>query len=227
MKTATIIAMTGFLIMFSFFIIYMPSDLYESGFTPKQYNIPDEFSAFDIMPKDVYIEHTLNYQDSTVYEFNDTQAIKINYCTFIEPNIISLWYARNKWIIYLYEPEYISPKITKPLLASNWIVSQNCSIVKMDWLCECVFEDTNTTRNDIELAFDSGEMNCTVYFISEREENIIGARDIVFALLSFRLPSIYQDIHPLFAIFLSVIIYIPLTFIVFEILMRILHGGGG
>ncbi len=226
MKTASIIAITGFLITFSFLISYMPEDLFTSGISPQYYNIPDEFSAFDVLPKDTYEEKTLIYQDSTIYEFANTTAIKINYCKFLNPDFITIWYSQTKWLIYIYEQISLYPWIGKELLIANWIDDSNCSVVKMNYLIETVFEDTNTTRNDIGLAFDSGELNCTVYLVSKDTEDIIGARDIIFALLSFRLPSLYQDVHPLFAIILSIAIYIPLTFIVFSILMTILHGGG-
>lgn len=224
MRTEIIIVFVSFLILFSFLIVYMPEELYTSGFTPQYYNLPEEFSAFDVLPKDVYMEKTLTYEGSTVYEFNDTMAIKINYCKFLNPDCITIWYSRTKWIIYIYEEISLYPWIDRNLLISNWINSNNCSVVKMNYLIECVFEDTNISRNNIGTAFDNGELNCTVYLASENENNIVGARDIIFALLSFRLPSIYSDIHPMFAILLSVLIYVPLTFIVFSVMMKIIHG---
>ncbi len=89
-------------------------------------------------------------------------------------------------------------------------------------------KDWNGSRNDIELAWDEGLMNCTLYASADLDDTnqYLGAREIIFALITFRLPSVYASINPLFGFIMSIFFFVPLAFISFTILMYILHGIG-
>ncbi len=225
MRNVSIIVLVVFIATWMGLIMYMPNELYSSGYDYPYPNIPEEFRAYDTLPSETELEKNLNKGSSTIYEFTEEKtAIKVTYDTIYWSDLIVLFYSKTKFIVYIYEEIPLYPPIDKVTLTNNWDSYNNISIVKMTYLVDCKFEDANTSRNDIGLAFEDGNLNCTIY-MKAKDSDIIGAKEIVLSLLTFRIPSIYPSIHPLFGYLISVIIYVPIVFATFAIFIKILHGG--
>ena len=213
-------------------IAYMPTELYTSGYTGTRYVLPDEFEAWTNIPRDFSITKPLAFGGITVYDFSDyfntTQKFRIEYEYVLSNNIVVKGLTSQIFDFgFMVYP--LQPVVTKALLLSSWDSTENVSyIVVQDYsrITELYFIDANGTRNDIEDAYDDGELNCTVAvptsFIEPSE--YIGARDIVVALITFRLPSVFADVNPIMGFVLSATLMIPLSFIFFAIIMWALHG---
>ena len=212
-------------------IAYMPTELYTSGYTGTRYTLPDEFNAWHILPRDFSITKPLVYEGTTVYDFSDyfntTQKFRIEY-EYIFSNNIVVKGITSQIFDFGFMVYPLQPVVTKALLLSSWEPTENVSyIVVQDYsrTVELYVIDANGTRNDIEDAYDDGELNCTIAIpTSYQTSEYIGARDIVVALITFRLPSVFNNVNPIMGFVLSATLMIPLSFIFFAVIMWALHG---
>jgi len=212
-------------------IAYMPTELYTSGYTGTRYTLPDEFEAWTILPRDFSITKPLAYEGTTVYDFSDyfntTQKFRVEYEYIFSENIVVKGMTSQIFDFgFMVYP--LQPVVTKALLLSSWEPNENVSyIVVQDYsrIVELYIIDANGTRNDIEDAYDDGELNCTIAIpTSYQTSEYIGARDIVVALITFRLPSVFANVNPIMGFVLSATLMIPLSFIFFAVIMWALHG---
>ena len=212
-------------------IAYMPTELYTSGYTGTRYTLPDEFEAWTILPRDFSITKPLVYEGKTVYDFSDyfntTQKFRVEYEYIFSENIIVKGMTSQIFDFgFMVYP--LQPVVTKALLVSSWEPTENVSyVVVQDYsrIVELYIIDANGTRNDIEDAYDDGELNCTIAIpTSYQTSEYIGARDIVVALITFRLPSVFNNVNPIMGFVLSATLMIPLSFIFFAVIMWALHG---
>jgi len=220
-----------FLITSMGLIAYMPTELYTSGYTGTRYTLPDEFEAWTILPRDFSITKPLAYEGTTVYDFSDyfntTQKFRVEYEYIFSENIVVKGMTSQIFDFgFMVYP--LQPVVTKALLLSSWEPNENVSyIVVQDYsrIVELYIIDANGTRNDIEDAYDDGELNCTIAIpTSYQTSEYIGARDIVVALITFRLPSVFANVNPIMGFVLSATLMIPLSFIFFAVIMWALHG---
>jgi hypothetical protein len=213
-------------------IAYMPDELYTSGYTGTRYTLPEEFDAWSLLPRDYYIYKPLTYQGTTIYDFtsyfNTTQKFRVEYEWLFSNHIVVKGITSQIYDLgYMVYP--LEPVITKSLLISNWEPTENvsyCVVQDYSRTVELYIIDANGTRNNIGDAYDAGELNCTVTIPTsyKQQEQNIGARDIVVALITFRLPSVFSSINPIMGFVLSATIMIPLSFIFFAVIMWALHG---
>lgn len=221
-----------FLISWMGLISAMPSDLYESGYTSPGVIIPDEFEAWDYYPQDIWIEKQLIKGGKVKYDFetdyNLSQKYRIDWNTFIS-NEIQVRYARGLFLDFGVTYQTLLPFIDKTYLIAHFDYESNYTLMKYGpgpVNIICYFEDFNSTRNDIGLAYDAGELNCTISIpTSQEDKSVIGAREIILALLTFRIPSVYKEVHPLLGFLMSLMVYVPVAFMFFAIGIKILHGG--
>ena len=211
-------------------IAYMPTELYISGYQGKETLLPDDFDIWSVVPKEEAISGqvtsgsllTLNVPDST-------QRVELAWNIFFANQIQVYHYkSENK---YAYNRESLLPIVYKSTILNNWDDDVNGSLItfkRYTASADIEFEDWNGSRNDIALAWDEGLMNCTLYASADLDDanQYLGAREIIFALITFRLPSVYASINPLFGFIMSIFFFVPLAFISFTIIMYIIHGIG-
>ncbi|MBA7490924.1 hypothetical protein ES702_01467 [subsurface metagenome] len=222
---------TGFIMMFVGLIIYSDSEVWNSGYTPFEMNLPDEFVALNMIGTETGLNKTITEDTDTKYDFKDELNITNNRYGIrwgFTGNWIELWELKK-----FFGNTYFSERImvwNKDDLINAWDSDNNASIIKVNILYKTItiiFEDTNRTRHNIADSYDDGTMYCTM-IIPDRtnlDDGYFSARDIVFALLTFRLPDILADIHPLLSHMISLIIYIQLSYLFFMLLTTLLHGG--
>jgi len=213
-------------------IAFMPTELYTSGYTGTRYTLPDEFESWTLLPRDFSITKPLAYNGITVYDFSDyyntTQKFRIEYEYIFSEHIIAKGITSQLFNIgFMLYP--LQPVVTKALLVSSWDSLNNVSYVPVqDYsrIVELYFIDANGTRNNIEDAYDDGELNCTIAVPTayKQQTEVIGARDIIIALITFRLPSVFVNVNPIMGFVLSATLMIPLSFIFFAVVMWALHG---
>ena len=226
MRGETIILLVSFIVISSFFISYMPNEIYESGLT-SSYNIGNEFDAWKITAQGgITLEHTLIKGGWVTYHIEETNLTSdfVVYWNWLFSNRIRI----KRFILASSGEQNMNPYITKNMLIANWNPVFNSSTVRVSdnmGMLEGIFEDTNITRNDISLAWDDGEMNCTILLANaEPLRERIGAKELVYALLNFKVSNIYATIHPLLALMVSVIFYVPIILVFFAVTMWALHG---
>lgn len=222
--------------MFVGLIVYSDSEVWNSGYSPIEMNLPDEFIALNMIGIETGLNKTINYSivhpDHTVdYDFKEElnitgsrYAIRWGYVY----NSLDIWEMK-KFYGRTYYPLWITGWMKEDLIDA-WDSDNNASIITLDLytkVIKLIFEDTNRTRNNIDDAWEDGTMFCTM-IIPDRtnlDDGYFSARDIVFALLTFRLPSVLVDVHPLLSHSISLIIYTQLSYLFLMLLSVLLHGG--
>jgi len=211
-------------------IAYMPPQLYISGYQGKETILPEEFDIWSLVPK--YESLSGQLPTGGLLELNvpnSTQRVELAWNVFFANQIQVYHYkSENK---YSFSRSILDPIVYKSHLLNNWDDNENGSLItftKYGASADIEFKDWNGSRNDISLAWNEGLLNCTLYSSSDIDESnqYLGAREIIFALITFRLPSVYASINPLFGFIMSIFFFVPLAFISFTILMYILHGIG-
>jgi len=228
---AKIILFVIFLITAMGLIEYMPIELYTSGYTGTRYTLPDEFDAWTLLPRDYSITKPLTYEGNTLYDFsnyfNTTQKFRVEWKWVFSNELVFKGITSQVYDLGFFVYNLL-PVVTKPLLVSNWDAQNNVSyIVLQDYkrTIEAYIFDANSTRNNIADAYDAGELNCTIAVPTPYQTSeYVGARDIIVALITFRLPSVFNTVNPIMGFVLSAMLMIPLSFIFFAIIMWALHG---
>lgn len=226
----SVIQFTLLLLISVALISYMPVEIYSSGYTAKPMIIPDEFDAWDIESRAVYEEKQLvkAIGSQLIFQYlNTTQKYKVSWSYLT--NTIEVQHLRSE-SYFDFGITNLIPKTYGSTLQANWDAEQNASYVQYvseKRSVDIIWEDYNGTRNDILSAYNDGILNCTLMMSADSfTSQKIGAREIVFALLSFRLPSIFANVHPLMGFLMSLFYYVPLAFITYMIVVWLLHGGG-
>lgn len=213
-------------------ITFMPPELYISGYQGKEVYFPDDdvFDIWSVVPKEEAISGQL--ASGTILELDipdTTQKAELVWNVLFSNQILVYHYkSENK---YSFNREQLLPIVYKTNLLDNWEDAENGSFIvftRYSASMDIEFEDWNGSRNDISLAWDDGLLNCTLYASADLSDTnqYIGAREIIFALVTFRLPSIYATINPLFGFIMSIFFFIPLAFISFTVILWIIHGMG-
>jgi len=230
MRDITIVVFVLFIVSWVGILNFMPVELYQPEVS-QEYFIPDEFDAWDLLPADYMLENTLNKGGTVVYDFsnyfNTTQKYRIRWNTFITTEIRVEGVASVFFDIGI--NTYLLEIIDKARLQTSWDNDANVSMVRTQDFrrkIDLYFEDTNTSRNDIGEAYDNNDLNCTIVVATQDQKGeYVSARDLVVALLTYRLPNVLTGVTPLLGFLLSSFIYVPMAFIFFSILVKLLHGG--
>ena len=225
-----------FVILSTALITYMPSEIYETGYQSPHYFIPNEFDAWDYVDHDYYIEDTLNTGTKTLYDFssafNETLKVraKWKYGLFAYDDTI-IFETITSQFLFGYFVGALEPVVNKQMLIANWDSDVNMSMVKIrnnKNSFEAYFKDTNVTRNEIDSSWEEGSLNCTISvpkgYLNYQQETL-GAREIVFSILTFRLSSVYASVSPLLGFAIASIFYVPIAFIFYYLVVHFLHGG--
>lgn len=218
-----------FMLTFAGLVTYMPSNLYKSGYQSQWYDIPTEFDAWSLNPSDYGLSGQLLKTsflelDFTPY-FNTTQKVRLEW-HILFANRIDVYSIQNQFMGSDLKDEL--EDIRKSDLIDGWTSKENYShIIIHDYArhFDFYFEDYNGSRNNIESAWNDGKLNVTCVAPSGYSmKEYIGAREIIVSLLTFRLPSIFTTLHPLFGFVISIIFYIPIAFIFFYVMISLIHG---
>lgn len=218
-------SMSMFLVIYSGMLLYMPSEIV-TGIDPVDYQIQNTWDPWTLTSNMTYIEHTISQGSIVQYAFSSVSA---EYHVHI---VWDTWWGieaiRARKAVSLLLPNWYSPDITLSKLEGGWDPTINASKIKLSndqGTIMCYFEDLNVTRNDIAAAWNDNIMNCTVAYGRESyEHDLWTSKDLVFALLSFRLPTVFTNIDPLFAFIMSALFYVPLAYIVFGLLLAVVRG---
>jgi len=227
---------TGFILMFVGLIVYSDNEIWNSGYTPIEMNLPNEFIALNMIGVETGLNKTINYStvnpDHTVdYDFKEEYNITANRWAIRWGHVynsLDLWVMKD-FYGRTYYPFWITGWM-KEDITDAWDSDNNASIIRLDLYTKVItliFEDTNRTRHNIGEAWDDGTMFCTM-IIPDRtnlDDGYFSARDMVFALLAFRLPDVLIGVHPLLAHMISIIFYTQLSYLFFMLLTSLLHGG--
>lgn len=217
--------------MFVGLIVYSDTEFWNTGYSPIEMHLPSEFIALNLIGIETGLNKTITLSDDIPYDFKDELNITGNQYGIrwgYMWDAAELW-SMKKFFGMIYYPQFID-YFEKEDLINAWDADNNASIIKVELTFKyitLIFEDTNRTRNNIEDAYDDGIMFCTM-IIPDRtnlDDGHFSARDIVFALLTFRLPSVLVDIHPFLAHMISIVIYTQLSYLFFMIITTFLHGG--
>lgn len=227
-----VVAWTMFLVLTLGIINQCPAEFIQgSEYNPRQVSIPDEFSAWTLMPDHISLSKNLTKGSYTDYNFKDAYnvsiRVRVGFNRFYD-GLIKLASCKPDAIFAGSFQVPFTPTLTKNQLASYWSTEFNASFVEFTNLVGKIhghFYDQNSTRNDIVTAWEDGEINCTLTVPVEWEEDDdLGAREIIVALLSFNLDSVFRDIDPTLGFFMSATIFVPLMYVFFAFIMWGIHG---
>ena len=225
-----VISIIMFLVLFIGMIIYMPDDFINDDITQPDIVIPDYFSAWMTLPRDISIEHTIEKESLSVkYDFtsyvNQTLWFKVDW-------IATLHFREFGYYIlsYPFTREMNPTNVDLNYLLANWNPNYNASFFSVyseKFRLECLVEDYNGTRNNISSAWDDGYLNVTLAIPSGQSySESITAREMVFALLTFRLPSVLSSVSPLMGFMLSCCVYVPTAIVFYIVFVELVRGGG-
>jgi len=235
MRNETSIVIVTFLIVFMGLVSSMPSELVNIGYTSTISTLPDEFDAWDLLPSDYSMENQIVSGSMVEYDFtsvlNTTFRLVVAWNSFYSPSDISILWSVKPVVEYFPVMEYFEPhSFDNVTLLTHWNSNDNYSFIQFSSTTKKVdgmFIDPNATRNDINLAFIEGTINCTIYIPSNYDiGERISARDIITSLLSFRLPDVFVNMPPVLSFTITAMIYIMLSFVFFSVIIQLLHGGG-
>jgi len=227
-----VVAWTMFLVLTLGIINQCPDEFITgSAYNPRQVSIPDEFTAWSLMPDHISLSRNLTKGSYTEYNFKDAYnvsiRIRVAFSRFLDDHM-RLFSAKPDQIFAGAYQYPFDPALYKNQLAAYWIEEQNASVVEYtNYIGKITghFYDQNTSRNDIVTAWEDDEINCTITVPTEWEQDDdLGAREIVIALLSFNLDSVFRDIDPFLGFFMSATIFIPLMYVFFSFVMWGIHG---
>lgn len=196
--------------------------------------LPDEFDSWIDHGNFTTISHMLNYSydyQSVHYDFSSINPRYRDIRLVTGVSVLSvvddamLRRRNGDWDLDFTNME---PRLIPDVIIDNWDDNENASIVKVfDQMGYVMVRiaDWNTTRNNITASMDEDYLNVTIAYLGVNSGmDEIDARDMILALLTFRLPSLYSDMSPLFGNFMSVFVYIPILMIVFTTLIKVIHG---
>jgi hypothetical protein len=198
-------------------------------YDPNVVSLPSTFEGWTQLPD----YETLNLQlldgSFTDYFFDLTVDVRMRviFNRFNESKI-EVFTARAQSLFWGYDSRPFEPVLTKSDVVGAFDSTTNVSIIEFVHArgrVTGIFADTNQTRNDIETAYDDRELNCTLAISGDWEDDDdLGAREIVVALLSFNLGSVFTDINPILGFLMSASLMIPTLFVFFTVVMWALHG---
>lgn len=223
------VVVVSFIMIFITLAGAVPTVFYTSG-VGSDIVLPDEFSAWSLSSNYTDIEHTLVYDSINIYDFRDASVsyhnIHLWWGSVLEP---SGGIQAKRYVGGLnFFPSNLMPNVGAGELIGAWDSTENVSRIKLSdnrGYVIAEFEDLNTSRNGILAAFTDHELNCTItYYGDSSGAEQLGAKEIVFSLLGFKLPEIYTNIHPLVGAMISIIFYVPIAFLVFLTITELIHG---
>ncbi len=231
----TVVTWVMFLILSLGMIGFTPSIFIGgSEYNPTDVVLPDEFNAWSQMPSyNSIIANLSKYPPSadTEFDFYNEGGSTIN--------ILVRWnmFFDGRMRVFATIPSNFSlgsnkipmvPTLRKSDMVGAWNPTANASEIEfrsVRGMATGYFRDQNDTRNDIDQAWTDGEIEAEFVVASDWEsDETLGAREIVIALLTFNLPSVFREIHPLLGFVMSATIMVPLMFIFFSVVMWGLHG---
>jgi len=225
--TPMLIFSVSYLFIFGLLIGLMPvlaPNLLYSGKEYSQFDVPDYFSSLDIENIAFFKNQNLVYPQSAIYfDYNPDVNVKL----YAEWTVINPYINLNvitwEWLIF-HTSEYMRFTSTNDLVqneiwiglmelkdawqedfnASIFIAKAPSGIIKV----KCWFTDTDDTRNDIEEAWDDGEITLGIGFGIDDVETSYNAFSLVGLLLTFTRPEIFGASGTL-AITLNLIVAVP------------------
>jgi hypothetical protein len=227
----TVVIWAMFLIL-TLGLVNMAPPIFIDGvdYRPDSVHLPDAFDAWAHLPGYETINLALVNGDFTDYIFDSLEVdarIRVLFNRFNESEI-EIFTARADTTFWGYDSRPFDPVIGKNDLLAVWNPDENSSIIDFAHAkgrVTGIFVDTNATRNDIDQAFDDRELNCTIAITGDwADDDDLGAREIVVALLTFNLDSVFRDINPVLGFMMSATIMIPTLFVFFSVIMWALHG---
>lgn len=188
------------------------------------YEYPEYFDKYDIENIKFYENDTITrglIPTQVWFDFNPDVNYKI-YCEWwLTGNMITVKHVA--WELWIYHPfhlmhiineTYGSPSwhIDKELAVEMWDSDANASRIRPVYCSDISvtvwLSDTNTTRNDMSDAWDSGTLNIALGFGYDDYTATLTAWDIVGRLLTFQSPEIFGMTGD-FATVLNVMIGLP------------------
>lgn len=214
-------------------LVNMAPDMFigDSEYNPDTVTLPDSFTAWTQLPGYETITHNLTDGDFTDYFFNRTvdARVRVIFNRFGDEEI-EVFTARSDATFWGYDSRPFDPVLRQNDLVAVWNTVTNQSIIEFNHpkgRVTGIFTDANQTRNNITTAWNDRELTCTIAITGDWEDDDdLGAREIVMALLTFNLDSVFRDINPVLGFFMSATIMIPTLFVFFSVVMWALHGEG-
>lgn len=228
----TVVAWTMFIVLTLGLINLAPNEFIEgTSFNPRQIEIPDQFDAWAVIPDHISLNHNLTKGSYTEYDFkaayNLSIRIRVSFNRFLDGRM-KLFSAKPDQIFAGASQIPFVPVLTKNELAAHWNPDTNVSTIEYTNVIGKItgfYYDANTSRNDLISAWENDEINCTITVPTEWEsDDDLGAREIVLALLTFNLDSVFRDIDPTLGFFMSATIFVPILFVFFTVIMWGIHG---
>jgi hypothetical protein len=220
-------------------LISLTPQVYLEGadYNPEDVFLPDSFSAWTMIPRSTNITKDLNKyppNGQTEYSFygdgNASAKILVRFNRLFDGQI-QLFQLPNDGDSFGANKIIFVPSLSKGELIAGWDGNQNVSVIEFENLrgkLTGIFADQNATRNEINTAWDDGEIELTIMIPTDWEDDDdLGAREIVIALLTFNLDSVFRDINPALGFLMSASLMVPLLFVFFTVIMWGLHGEGG
>jgi len=235
LRNETSIVIVVFLLTFMALVTYMPEELLNIGYSSTVGDLPEEFKGWELLPADYYIDLQITTGSVVIYDFTDALnssfKVAVAWDHFYSPSGISIIWNKKPENLYFPSYEYFDPNpIDNVTLLTYWNSQGNTSFIEMDSSTKHIdaeFIDPNGTRMDIDTAYGEGTLNCSIYVPTNYDKGErVTARDIVTALLTFRLPSVLTATPPLFSFLITATIYVLMSFVFFAIIMQVFHGGG-
>lgn len=249
--TRTAMSLTLFIVLYTSFIVYMPSEI-TTPISPQLRPIPSDFdliktlgyytsrvqnisenamlfnawSLIDFSPE-------ITYTNNSYIMGNSSQRYGFFWTTATDPDSIELIAFDNVVVAGFFHVDYL-PVLDKDDIVEAWDSVNNCSFFSMRSMKNVVgvfIYDTNMTRNDIDACWDEGSLQVELRIydgVDAVENDVRDLRDgwsLIRAVVSFRLDQEYEMASPIFGYFLSIMFYIPLIFLSLWGINVVVHGG--
>ena len=207
----------------------------EIDYDPGTVSLPSEFDAWSLLPEFTNMTQDLDKYPPdarTTFDFslygNSTLKVEVQF-NWLWVGKIQLYQLPTANLFFAYNIPF-NPGLFKDDLIAGWDNENNVTLIEFTnprGRITGTFRDQNDTRNNIGTAWDDGEIELTITVPHKwGEDNDLGAREVVLALLTFNLGSIFTSISPTMGFLMSASLMIPLMFVTFSVVMWALHGEG-
>jgi hypothetical protein len=216
--TKSVIVLITFMACWVILVGFIPSQFYVYAKEYTSYDYPDYFTKEDIETLKYFINQTITYPDIAGTEYNfDNKGASGTYVVVRwwspagqEPRFHFLHETWRFWVFKSYEnmhfvyQTYDTFHITLDILTEFWDASRNVTRLR-PISCPTLsltvfFSDTNTARNNIEDAWNDGEINVGIGFGMDDWEAKYSSWTLIAKLLTFQAPEIDPILNGIIAI---------------------------
>lgn len=201
----------SYLFIFGILVGLMPivaPNLLYGGKDYAQFDVPDYFDSWDIENIKFLEDNNLTYPQPAIdYDYTPDVNVRL-YAEWVvlNPYITLDVYTWEFWIFWTAEDMYFTSMQDRPLVENNMYIGKNELVLAWDEnfnasiftaqaegiiKVKCWFLDTNSTRNDIEQAFDDGKITLAVGFGIDDVETSYNVFTLIGLLLAFSRPEIF------------------------------------